>query len=132
MSQPLFSRSWLIVTGLLSSTLLAQPVDVFAVLSHAVDHTTMLPGEILPFERVTLHARANGYVDSVLVDRGSAVRQGQLLVTLIAPELTAQTAEAESKVQSAESARAEAEARLAGLQATYERLKTASATPGAG
>lgn len=109
----------------------AQPVDVVPVRSQAVDRTTVLTGEILPYQRVALHARASGYVEKVLVDRGSTVRQGQLLVTLSAPELTAQTAEAVSRAETAEAAKAEAEARLAATQATYERLKTANETPGA-
>lgn len=120
-----------LVLTLVSFKLQGQPVEVVPVRAQAVERTTLLPGEVLPFQRVSLQARANGYVERVLVDRGSSVRQGQLLVTLTAPELTAQTAEAESRAQTAESARAEAEARLAGVQATYERLKSASATPGA-
>jgi membrane fusion protein, multidrug efflux system len=109
----------------------AQPVEVVPVRTKAVERTAVLPGEIVPYQQTTIHARANGYVERVLVDRGSSVRQGQLLATLTAPELTAATAEAESRAQTAESARAEAEARLAAVQATYDRLKTASATPGA-
>ena len=124
----------LLLTGIVILTAqnaLAQPVEVVEVRSQAVERTTVLPGEILPYERVTLHARANGFVERVLVDRGSTVRQGQLLVSVVAPELAAQTAEAESRAESAESARAEAEARLAAAQATYERLRKASETPGA-
>ncbi len=116
---------------LMSLAALAQPVDVVPVRSQTIERTIVLTGEILPYQRVTLHARANGYVDRVLVDRGSAVKQGQLLVSLTAPELAAQTAEAESRAETAESARAEAEARLAAAQATYERLKKAAETPGA-
>src|SRR5205823_10143508 len=52
------------------------------------------------------------------------------LVTLVAPEMQAQIAEAESKVQPVELQRSEAEAKLAGVQSTYEHLKAASATPG--
>lgn len=123
--------SFLLLGGLLANSALSQPVEVVAVRSQAVERALLLPGEILPYQRVALHARANGYVERVLVDRGSVVQAGQLLASLSAPELESQTAEAESRVQTAESARAEAEARLAGAQATYERLKAASATPGA-
>ena len=56
---------------------------------------------------------------------------------LNAPEMKAQVAEAESKVQAADADRLQAEAKLASLEATlnaaqttYDRLKTASATPG--
>jgi membrane fusion protein (multidrug efflux system) len=50
---------------------------------------------------------------------------------LVAPEMKAQLAEAESKAQAAASQRAEAVARLAAAQATYDRLKEAAKTPGA-
>ena len=65
------------------------------------------------------------------VDRGSAVKQGQLLAELSAPEMKAQLAEAESRVQSAESERIQAEAQLAAAESTYDRLKKAAETPGA-
>jgi membrane fusion protein, multidrug efflux system len=109
----------------------AQPVEVVEVQSRRLERTTAIPGEILPFQKVVLHARANGFVSRVLVDRGSMVKQGQLLVTLDAPELKAQTAEARSRVEAAQSAKAEAEARLATTEATLARLKKASETAGA-
>jgi membrane fusion protein, multidrug efflux system len=131
MFQHLFKSFLPIIAALASHAALAQQVEVVPVEAKTVSRTISLPGEILPYQRVTLHARANGYVERVLVDRGSIVRQGQLLVSLNAPELAADTAEAESRVQTAESARAEAEARLAGAEATFERLKKAAETPGA-
>jgi RND family efflux transporter MFP subunit len=90
-----------------------------------------LPGEFLPFLTVSLHARVPGYVERVLVDRGSIVKQGDLLVELSAPEMNAHIAEAESKVQAAEADRLQAEAQLAAAQSTYERLKKAAETVGA-
>ena len=65
------------------------------------------------------------------VDRGSAVQEGQLLPTMVAPELNAQRAEARAKVSVAESQKLEAEARVVAAQSTYERTKVAAATPGA-
>lgn len=121
----------LVLAILLNFEMSAQPVEVVQVQSHAVDSITVLTGEILPFQHVSLHARANGYIQSVLVDRGSVVQQGQLLISLTAPELAAQTAEAASRAETAEATRAESEARLAASQATYERLKKAAETPGA-
>jgi membrane fusion protein (multidrug efflux system) len=90
-----------------------------------------IAGRIATFLSVSLHARVAGYVEKVFVDRGSAVKEGQPLVTLSAPETEAQVAEAESKIQAAESDRLQAEAQLAGLQSTSERLKKAAETPGA-
>lgn len=105
--------------------------EVVTVQQRPVARTLPLPGELLPYQRTAVQARASGYIREVLVDRGSVVRKGQTLATLDAPELAAQTAEAESKVQTAVAAKAEAEARLAGSRATYERLQKAAATPGA-
>ena len=109
----------------------AQTTALAPVLSKPVSRTIDLPGEILPFLTVSLHAKVPGYVDRVLVDRGSMVKQGDLLVTLSAPELKTQIVEAESRVQAAESDRRQAEAQLAAVQSTYERLKKAAETPGA-
>ena len=109
----------------------AQTSELAPVVSKPVSRTIELPGELLPFLSVSLHARVPGYVERVLVDRGSMVKQGDLLVELSAPELKAQIAEAESKVQAAESDRRQAEAQLAAVQSTYERLRKAAETPGA-
>jgi len=109
----------------------AQTSRLVEVVSKPMARTVELPGEFQPFLSVALHARVTGYVDRVLVDRGSAVKQGDLLVALSAPEMQAQIAEAESKVQAMESERLQAEAQLAAAQATYDRLKKAAETPGA-
>jgi membrane fusion protein, multidrug efflux system len=116
---------------------LAQAIELVPVVKKAVSRTVDLPGEFQPFMIVTLSARVPGYVENVLVDRGSVVKQGDSLVTLSAPEMKAQIAGAESRVQAADADRLQAEARLAsleatltGAQATYNRLKTASVTPG--
>jgi membrane fusion protein, multidrug efflux system len=108
-----------------------QPVEVATVVSKIVERKVRLPGEFLPHLKVDLGARVNGFVEKVEVDRGSVVKEGQLLVLLSAPELAAQRAEAEAKAQAVESQRAEAQARLVAAESTFERLKAASATPGA-
>jgi membrane fusion protein, multidrug efflux system len=109
----------------------AQSVELAKVASRPVERTLRLPGEFFPYQRVELHARVTGFVERVPVDRGSAVKQGDLLVVLSAPEMTAQVVEAEAKAQVAEAHRAEAEAKVVAVESTYERLKTAAATPGA-
>lgn len=109
----------------------AQTIDLVAVVSKPVSRTVDLPAEIQPYLTVSLHAKVPGYVERVLVDRGSLVKQGELLAELSAPELQAQIAEAESKVQSAESEKVQAEAQLAAAQSTYDGLRKAAETPGA-
>ena len=102
-----------------------------AVVAKPVSRTVELPGEIQPFLSVSVHARVPGYVETILVDRGSVVKEGQLLAQLSAPEMAAQIAEIESKVQVAESDRVQAEAQMAALESTYASLKKAAETPGA-
>src|SRR5215475_14526353 len=133
-----------VILATLSTLAWTQAPELAAVTTKSVSRTVTLPGEIRPFLNVDLRARVSGYVERVLVDRGSVVKEGELLVELSAPEMKAQIAEAESKVQVAESDRLLAEAKLgsmdsslksleatlAATQATYERLKTAFQTPG--
>ena len=105
-------------------------VDVIRVTATAVDRQVKLPGEFQPYLAVPIYAKLPGFVKRVAVDRGSTVKQGQVLVTLEAPEMQAQILEAQSKAQALGLQKAEAEAKLAGAQSTYDRLKSASATPG--
>ena len=101
------------------------------VIAKPMSRTMDLPGELQPFLSVLLHARVPGYVESILVDRGSAIKQGQLLVELSAPEMKARIAEVQARVEAAESDRLQAEAQLAAAQSTADRLKKASQTAGA-
>lgn len=107
-----------------------QKPETVTVVSRTVERSARLPGEILPYQTVELRARVSGFIERVEVDRGSVVKKGQLLALLSAPEMKAHIAESESKVQTAESQRVEAEARLVAAQATYQHLKTAAETPG--
>lgn len=110
---------------------LAQPVEIAKVVAKSAARTIKLPGEFQPFETVDVHARVEGYIERINVDRGSLVKAGQLLAELSAPEMKAKIAEAQLKTQSAMAQRAEAEARLAAAQSTYDRLREAAKTPGA-
>ncbi len=118
------------ILGLLAQLGRAQTGDMAPVVSRTVSRTVELPGEFLPFLSVSLHAKVPSYVDRILVDRGSFVKQGDLLVEMSAPEIAAQIAEAQSKVQASEADRLQAEAQLA-VQSTYDRTEQAAETPGA-
>jgi membrane fusion protein (multidrug efflux system) len=129
---PSFSRILTVAVLLAASALSAwAEAGLVKVVSKPVSKTIDLPGEILPFLSVSLHAKIPGYVERVLVDRGSVVKEGQLLVELRAPELTAQIAEAESKALAVESEGLQAEAQLAAAESTSDRLKEAAKTQGA-
>jgi membrane fusion protein, multidrug efflux system len=105
-------------------------IDIARVVEQPLDVQLSLPGELVAYESVDVHARVAGFVKTVAVDRGSVVRRGDLLVTLDAPEVVAQRAEAQSKRQAAEAQLAAARAKADADSATFDRLTAASATPG--
>ena len=115
---------------LLAVAAIAQ-IETVKVISKPVERSVKLTADLAPFQSVDIFARVNGYLDRITVDRGSRVRKGQVIAEITAPELKAQLAEAQSRVEIINSQRAEAEAKLASAQTTYERMKAASATPGA-
>jgi membrane fusion protein (multidrug efflux system) len=65
----------------------------------------------------------NGFVKQILVDRGSVVKQGQLLAVLEAPEM-------ESQLQAANSRYLQAKENAEASKEKYERLKEAAKEPG--
>ena len=72
-----------------------------------------------------------GFVEKVLVDRGSVVKQGQLLAELSAPEMAAEIAEAASRVHG-RGERPHAGGSTTRRRAEHaDRLKKAAETPGA-
>src|SRR5262245_56338902 len=74
----------------LSCVCAAQTATLVPVVSKPASRTMDLPGEFLPYLSVSLHARVSSYVERVLVDRGSIVKPGQVLIEASAPELKAQ------------------------------------------
>src|SRR5262245_63194656 len=92
-----------------ATTIAQSPVEVFRVVSKAVDRQVKLPGEFQPYLAVPIYAKVAGFVKTMNVDRGSAVKQGQLLATLEAPEMQSQVVEAQAKAQAIELQRAEAD-----------------------
>jgi len=89
----------------------------------AQGRTVRLPGELLPREHVSLHAKISGYVRRLPVDIGSRVKKGQVLVVLEAPEAQARLAGAASGLQAAQ-------ARYQSSLDTYQRVAQASGTAG--
>jgi RND family efflux transporter MFP subunit len=62
--------------------------------------TLTLPGNIQPFNRAAIFARVNGYVKSWDHDIGSAVKAGQVLATIDAPDLDQQLGQAKATLAS--------------------------------
>ncbi|MHB2019813.1 MAG: efflux RND transporter periplasmic adaptor subunit [Candidatus Xenobia bacterium] len=92
-------RRWLILllpllAGCQSShvppTAVATPVPVkLAMVEYGdVSRQVELPADVVPYQEALLYARVPGYLKQILVDKGDTVREGQLLATIEAPELT--------------------------------------------
>jgi membrane fusion protein (multidrug efflux system) len=128
---PSKSLTFLIWTSVLAPFAWPQATELVPVVLKQASRLADLPGEFLPYLSVSLHAKVPGYVERMLVDRGSRVEEGQLLAELSAPEMASRIAEAESKMQAAGADRLQAEAQLAAAQSTYDRMKMAAETPGA-
>jgi len=98
-------------------------VSVAPVEKGRLSSTIAVPGELLPYQQVDLYAKINSYVKKLFVDIGSQVHQGQLLVSLDAPEINLQLTGAESRIKQQESI-------YAASKAMYDRLINTSKTPG--
>ncbi len=88
-----------------------------------ISGNVQLPGVMQPFQFVQLFPKISGFVKTVAVDRGSVVRQGQLLITLEAPEVEQQVAAAKQKYL-------QADAIYVNSKDRYRRLLETSLTPG--
>jgi len=105
-------------------------VPVQAVVQKPLQATTDLPAELTPYEDVAIYPKQSGFLQWIGVDRGSRVKKGELLARLVAPELDAQKAQAQSQVQSAQASLLAAKAKLESDKGTDAHLRAAAETPG--
>lgn len=99
------------------------PAETVALQKGRLSTTLYMPGELIAFQQVDLYAKENSFVKKLYADVGSEVREGQLLVTMEAPELASQLASAQSRVKSQE-------AIYIASKSNYDRLVETSKTPG--
>jgi RND family efflux transporter MFP subunit len=71
-------------------------VRVATVQASDADVIVTLPATTLAFSTANIFARASGYIDKRNVDIGDHVKEGQLLVEIVAPELDHQIAQAQA------------------------------------
>src|SRR5215813_9462400 len=69
--------------------------------SRGLNRQVRLPGELQAYQDTAIYAKVPSFVEVINVDRGSVVKRGQLLIRLRAPELYAQSNEAEARVRAA-------------------------------
>ncbi len=122
-----------------------QVVKVIPVKEGFLNESLTLPGELRAYEDVPIHAKVEGYIESIIVDRGSVVKKGDKMITIFCPELVEKLREAQAKVSSAKasyksskaaldneiSKQVEFQAKLVADKLTYDRLFQANKTPGA-
>jgi RND family efflux transporter MFP subunit len=82
-----------------------------------------LPATTSAFATANIFARASGYIAKREVDIGDRVKQGQLLVEIVAPELDHQIAQAEATLNQLKSALQQAEANRELAKVTWDRDK---------
>lgn len=93
------------------------------VVKEPLSSSLQLPAVLEAYQKVSIYPRVNGFVRSVMVDRGSIVKKGELLLELDAPEIIQQYYAAQSKYL-------QAKAIYAGSKDNYERTVAVSETPG--
>jgi membrane fusion protein (multidrug efflux system) len=98
-------------------------VQVFPLQKGLLSSVLKMPGELTPYQQVDLYAKLSSFVKKVYVDVGSQVKEGQVLITMEAPEINSQLAEAKSKIKTQE-------ALYMASKANYDRLYQTSKTPG--
>ena len=121
-----------------------RTVVVANVISQNLNRETRLPADLLAYRDIEIYPKISGFIDWIGVDRGSAVKKGQLLIKMTAPELPAQskqgvdaaTAAKDESTQAADELEvvkqqlAAAQAKAKSSADTYQRLKGASEYPG--
>ena len=97
-----------------------------------MERVTSQPGTIRAFEFAPLYAKVSGFVKTLIVDRGSKVKKGDLLAEIYVPErdvAVIQAAAALDHSQAAvEQARASISTAKAGVQAAFAKQNEARAT----
>jgi membrane fusion protein, multidrug efflux system len=76
-----------------------QPVLVTRVIGREETRQISLPGEVHGYYETPIYAKINGYVKTMLVDKGSVVRTGQLVATIESPETDQQARNAKASYE---------------------------------
>jgi len=119
-------------------------VAVVRVISKTLFREDQLPGEIEAYQDVLIYPKVPGFVKWIGVDRGSVVKEGQLMVKMYAPEYLSRRNDALAQLAAARAAVAAEASKLQDVQAdlkrrqanlladqsTYERVAAASLVPG--
>jgi len=98
-------------------------VAVIAPRPGATDQPLVLPGTVQAWYEAPIYARVNGYLKNWYFDYGAHVKKGDLLAEIDAPDLDAQLAAADAKLNSARATVKVRESERQFAQTTYERWR---------
>ena len=101
----------------------AAAIETFVLQKEKFASAISVPGELISFQQVDLYARETSFVKKIYVDVGSEVKEGELLVSMDAPEITSRLSGAQSRLKSQEAV-------YTASKANYQRLLETSKTPG--
>jgi RND family efflux transporter MFP subunit len=105
----------------------AQAIPTVAVIapraSAAMQHLT-LPGTVQAWYEASIYARVPGYLNGWYFDYGAHVKKGDVLAEIETPDLDAQLAAAQAKLNSARAVVAVREAEKQFAETTYERWQS--------
>src|SRR5437899_1990985 len=81
-----------------------SPVTVQTVRPHRgeIVRRVTLPGNVRAIQEATLYAKVAGYLKTITVDKGDAVKAGDLLAEIEAPEMVADLARFKAEADAAE------------------------------
>jgi RND family efflux transporter MFP subunit len=103
-----------------ASTAPSVSVGVTRVGRKSLVKTLTLSSELVPFQEIDVYAKESGYVQKLLVDYGTRVKQGQLMAVLEIPELVDQLQQDQAAVQNAEHEVDHAQHELNRFEAQYK------------
>lgn len=101
----------------------AVPVSVEEVKTGSISSTTTITGKVTPLAEINVVPKTGGKVAQVLVDVGSKVKKGQVLVRLDTAELDAQLKQAAAALELARSGNTQNQIRLQDAQNNLNRMQ---------
>jgi RND family efflux transporter MFP subunit len=102
-----------------------NPVPIAAVAKvnrETLTQTLTVAAEFRPYQHVALHAKVSGFLQSISVDSGDHVAEGQVLAHLEAPELKSEERKAEAAHMASQQEVIRAEAAFKDLDSASNRL----------
>lgn len=102
------------------------PVNVIHATQAPAVTTISLPGNLRPWQEVSIFARTTGYLKGFYVDISNQVKAGQLMADIETPEVDQQLKQAQAALLQAKAAALKAQSDLGLAQVTYNRYEQLS------